>query len=62
MNIDRNNKTSIDIKEELQQMSKESAGPPGDTTLQKPLTAGIGAIRIKKSTHLNMSKPRHLEI
>jgi hypothetical protein len=56
---DRNNKTSIDIKEELQQMSKESG--PGES-LQKPSTAAGGSIRIKKSTHLNASKYRQIEI
>jgi len=55
-NSDRNNKTSIDIKNELQQMSKESG--PTDSQ-QKPSTAAAGSLRIKKS---NALKYRQIEI
>ena len=59
--MDRNNRTSIDIKEELHIMSKETQ-PGGGDTLSKPSTAAPGSIRIKKSTHLNATKFRQIEI
>jgi hypothetical protein len=52
----QNKRTSIDIKEELQQMSKDS------NPEEKPSTVLSGSIRIKKSTHLASTKYRQIEI